>query len=389
MGNPVAIIGSGQTNHGRRFDVNYPDLVKEAIDRLFASTGIDPADVEGVVYGTMPSMMEGVALTHFYFAEVLGLVGKPLLKTETCGSTGISLAMTGYYWISSGMADLVLVVGSEKMNEGDSQATMTSILEPFYQRYFISGAPGIFSMQSQEWSVRFGIPAEKVREAATRLSIDHHDDAFDNPYAHIKQKLTEEDVNNARIITYPVRLWDVCPNSDGACAMLMASEKKAKQLGLPAAWVRGLGYAGEEYWFGDSDKVYWQCAIDAAKQAYKMAGITNPRKELDVAEVYNPFTFQELLYYECFGFCDFGQACDLTLKGVFSRNGELPCDPSGGTLCSNPIGATGLNRVAEAAMQVTNQAGAHQIPGARLALAHAMGGVDQYNGVMILGAERG
>jgi len=388
MGRPVAIIGSGQTVHGKRFDVNYPELVNEAVEAVFKAVGVEPRDIDGVVFGTMPSMMEGVALTHFYFADVLRAVGKPILKTETCGSTGVSLAITGYYWVTSGMADLVLVVGSEKMNEGDSQATMTTVVDPFYQRYFIAGAPGIFSMQSQEWSVRFGIPEEKVRAAATRISIDHHNDAFNNPFAHIKQRLTEDQVNNARIITYPVRLWDVCPTSDGACAMLFASEKMAKKLAKKAAWVKGVGYSGEEYWFGDSDKVVWQSAIQAAQQAYDMAGIRNPRKELDVAEVYNPFTFQELLYYECFGFCEFGQACDLTLKGVFAREGELPCDPSGGTLCTNPIGATGLVRVAEAALQVTGQAGAHQIAGAKLALSHAMGGVDQYNGIMILGSEK-
>jgi acetyl-CoA C-acetyltransferase len=387
MGKKVAIVGSGQTMHGRRFDLAYPELVNEAIESCLINTGVDAKDLDGVVFGTMPSMMEGVALTHFYFADVLRAKGKPILKTETCGSTGVSLAITAYYWIASGMADLLMVVGSEKMNEGDAQATMTTILEPFYQMYFIAGAPGVFSMQSQEWSVRFGIPEEKVRDAATRLSIDHHNDAFGNPYAHIKQRLTPEQVNTARIITYPVRLWDVCPTSDGACAMIFASEKMAKKLGKKAAWVKGVGYSGEEYWFGDSDKVMWQSAIQAAKQAYDMAGIKNPRKELDVAEVYNPFTFQELLYYECFGFCDFGQACDLTLKGMFSKDGELPCDPSGGTLCTNPIGATGLIRVAEAAMQVTGQAGDHQIPGAKQALAHAMGGVDQYNGVMILGAK--
>ena len=94
-----------------------------------------------------------------------------------------------------------------------------------------------------------------------------------------------------------------------------------------------------------------------------------------------------MLFYECFGFCDFGEAPDLVLKGVFSRDGELPCDPSGGVLCTNPIGATGLIRVAEAAMQVMGEAGAHQIPGAKLALAHAMGGIDQFNGALILGSE--
>ena len=387
MGRAVAIIGVGQTHHGRRMDVSYPDLVREAVLRVFEDTGLSPRDIDGVVSGTMPSMMEGIALTHFYFSEAMQAVGKPILKTETCGSTGVSIAHTAYYWVASGLADLVLAVGHEKMNEGNSQATMTTVVEPFYQRYFIAGAPGVFSMQSQMWTARYGIPEDKIRDAAAFISVTHHDSAFDNPYAHVKIKVTAEDVKTARVITYPIRLLDVCPNSDGVCAVIFASDKMAKKLGRKAAWVKGVGYRGEEYFFGDSDKVVWESAIQAARQAYDQAGIKNPRKELDVAEVYNPFTYQEMLFYECFGFCDFGTSPDLVLKGTFSRKGALPCDPSGGVLCTNPIGATGLIRVAEAAMQVTGKAGDHQVPGAKLALAHAMGGVDQFNGIMILGSK--
>jgi acetyl-CoA C-acetyltransferase len=368
-------------------DVSYPELVREGVMAVFEDTGLTPDDIDGVVSGTMPSMMEGVALTHFYFADAIQAVGKPVLKTETCGSTGMSIAHTAYYWIASGMADVILAVGHEKMNEGDSQATMTTVAEPFYQRPFISGAPGVFSMQSAIWKDRFGLSDEKVREAAAYISKTHHDSAFDNPYAHIKIRTTIEQIVNARIITYPVRLLDVCPNSDGVCAVIFASEEKARKMGRKVAWVKGIGYRGDEYFFGDSDKAEWVSAIEAAKQAYAQAGIKNPRKELDVAEVYNPFTFQEMMLYECFGFAAPGEAPDLVLKGTFARQGELPCDPSGGVLCTNPIGASGLIRVAEAALQVTGKGGAHQVPGARLALAHAMGGVAQFNGVMILGSE--
>ena len=126
--------------------------------------------------------------------------------------------------------------------------------------------------------------------------------------------------------------------------MIFASEDKINHFGRKAAWIKGIGYRGEEYFIGDSDKVVWRAAIESAKEAYDMAGISNPRKELDVAEVYNPFTYQEMLFYECFGFCDFGESPDLVLKGVFDRDGELPVDPSGGVLCTNPIGATGLIR---------------------------------------------
>ena len=387
MGRPVAVIAVGQTKHGNRSEITYPDLVREGVQAAFEDSGIAPDDIDGVVFGTMPSMMEGVAMTHFYFADALRAVGKPMLKTETCGTTGMSLAITGYYWVASGMADAVLVVGSEKMHEGDSQATISTVLEPFYLRPFMAGAPGIFSMLAQMWMERYNISEEKARDAAAKVSVDHHRDAFDNPYAHIKKAVTMEEVKNARVITYPSRLWDICPNSDGTCAVIFAAQDLARKLSQKPAWVKGVGFCGDEYWFGDSDKVSWQCAIDTARQAYKMAGITNPLKELDVAEIYNPFTYVELLHYECFGFCEPGHAADETLKGTFARDGTLPCDPSGGVLCTNPIGATALIRVAEAAMQVSGRAGDHQIDGAKLALAHGLGGVSQFNGIMILGSE--
>ncbi|PSR23215.1 MAG: acetyl-CoA acetyltransferase [Sulfobacillus acidophilus] len=388
MGRAVAIMGTGQTHHGKRFDVSYPELVREAVQRAFEDSGLSPEDVDAVVTGTMPSMMEGIALNHLYLADAIQVVGKPLLKTETCGSTGMSVAHTAFYWVAAGLADVVLAVGFEKMYEGDSQATMTTVADPWIQRSFVAGAPGIFAMQSNMWIDRHHIPAERLREAAAVISLRNHDDAFDNPYAHIKARISLEEIKDSRIVTYPIRRWDVCPNSDGACAVLFMSEHKAKQMANPPAWIKGVGYRGDESYLGDSDKVRWNTAIDAAKEAYHQAGIVNPRRELDVAEVYNPFTFMELLLYECFGFCDFGEACDLALQGTFSRGGDLPCDPSGGVLCTNPIGATGLIRVAEAAMQVTGKAGAHQVDGAQLALAHAMGGVSQFNGIMIVGSQQ-
>ena len=120
MGKAVAIIGTGQTKHGRRSDVCYPDLVREAVT-AFEDAGISLKDIDGVVLGTMPSMMEGVSSTHFYFAEAMGALRKPVMKVETCGSTGQSIAHCGFYWVASGMADIVLVMGSEKMSEATAR----------------------------------------------------------------------------------------------------------------------------------------------------------------------------------------------------------------------------------------------------------------------------
>jgi acetyl-CoA C-acetyltransferase len=242
-------------------------------------------------------------------------------------------------------------------------------------------------MQCVEWMYRFKIPEEKSREAAAQISVSNRDNAMDNPHAHIRMRVTMEEVMNARIITYPVRLLDVCPASDGACAVIFASERMAKKICKKPAWIKGIGFRGEEFFYGESDKSIWMSATEAAKEAYQQAGIRNPLKELDVAEIYNPFTYQEMIFYECFGFCPRGKAPDYVLKGTFRKGGQLPCCPSGGTLCTNPIGATGLIRLAEAALQVTGKAGARQVDGAKLAMSHAMGGVDQFNGVTIVGAE--
>lgn len=387
MARAVGIIGVGQTRHGRRDDVNYMELVHEAITAAIDDAGISLEDIDSVVHGTMPSAMEGINAAHLYLSDAMAAFGKPLMRVATCGSTGMSVAQSAFYHVASGLFDIVMAVGSEKMLENDPQGTMTTVADPFFQRAFIGGALGVFSMQSIQYAHRYNLPEERVREAAARISVNHHDNALDNPYAHIRIKITVDDVLKSRIIAYPSRLLDVCPSSDGACAIIFASEEKAKRFPQKTAWVKGLYYIGDEHFFGDSDKVVWESAIIAAKESYRMAGIKNPRKELDVAEVYNPFTYQELIFYECFGFCNFGEACKLVEDGVVLRGGDLPCDPSGGTLCTNPIGATGLIRVGETALQVTGRAGDRQIPGAKTALSHAMGGSDQFNGIMIVSSE--
>ncbi len=387
MARAVAIVGSGQTKHGRRDDVSFPELIHEAVERALQDVNMTPKDIDAVVSGSMPAFMEGMNMMHLYWSDALGGYKKPHIRVATCGTTGMSIAQIAYYHVASGMFDVVLAVGGEKMHEGDPQGTMNYVADPYFSRPFMSGAPGIFAWQTNEYSFRYGVSDERIRNAAALISVDRRDWGLLNPYAHVKTKVTVEDVLKARIIAYPVRLLDVCPSSDGACAVIFCSEKAAKKLGRKVAWVRGVGYAGDEVWLCDGDKVYWESAVTAAKAAYSMAGIKNPIKELDVAEIYNPFTFQELIYFESFGFCDKGKACELVEKGVILKGGELPCDPSGGVLCSNPIGATGLIRVAEASMQVTGNAGDHQIPGAKTAFSHAMGCMNQINGVMIVSSE--
>lgn len=386
MAGKVAIIGVGQTRHGHRDDVSYPELVREAVMACLADTDVDPARIDAVVSGSMPAPMGGVDAPELWLADAMGASSKPLMRVATCGSTGISIAHTAYYHVASGVCGLVLAVGMEKMYQSDPQGAMSTIADPAFQRAFLAGAPGVIALQSRQYINGCPVPEERVRLAAARISVRNHLAAFDNPFAHIKVKVSVNDVLHSRIICDPLHLLDICPGSDGACAVLFASEERAKELCPNPAWVKGVGYAGDEYWIGDKNLAQWESARVAAARAYKMAGIIDPLKELDVAEIYNPFTFQEMIFYECLGFCPPGQAYELVEGGVVERDGDLPCDPSGGVLCTNPIGATALIRVGEAALQVMGKAGDHRVPGAKVALAHGWGGAVQFNGVMILSA---
>lgn len=386
MARPVAIVGVGQTKHGRRDDVSYPELVREAVQACLADAGIGIEEVEAVVTGSMPAPEEGVEAPELWLSEAVG-VGvrpRPLLRVATCGTTGVSVAQAAYYHVAAGLYDLVLAVGMEMMTQGDPQGVMTTISEPMIQRPFLGGALVFFGLQCQEYIEASPVPPERVREAAARVAVRSHKAALTNPYAHIKLDVEVADVLSSRIVCYPLHLLDCCPASDGACALLFASEARAKQLASPPAWVKGLGYAGDEYWIADKHWVPWESARVAAQKAYHMAGIQSPLKELDVAELYIPFSFMELMLYEDFGFCERGRAYELVEAGATDMGGELPVVPSGGVLCTNPIGATGLIRVGEAALQVMGRAKANQVAGAKTALAHALGGTAQFNAVMIL-----
>ncbi len=381
----VAIVGVGQTAHGKRREVSFPELVHEAVKRALDDANLTIEEIEAVVSGSMPAPMEGVNAPHLYWGDdAAGAVLKSNMRVATCGTTGMSVAQSGYYHVASGMFDVVLAVGAEKQYEGEAQGTMNTVGDAHFSRPFVPGAPGVFAQQSNEYLHRYDVPEEKIRLAAAEVSVRNHLDAFDNPYAHIKIKIRVDDVLNSRIICYPIRLLDVCPQSDGACAIIYASEERARKITDTPAWVKGVAYCGNEYWSGDNDSVENPGTIEVARRAYKMAGITNPLKQLDVAEVYNPFTFQEMMHYECFGFCKPGEAYKLVEEGIVSRSGELPCDPSGGVLSTNPIGATAMVRVVEAALQVTGKAGAHQIPDAETAFSNGLGGANHLISVMIL-----
>jgi acetyl-CoA C-acetyltransferase len=225
------------------------------------------------------------------------------------------------------------------------------------------------------------------------VSKKNFDNALLNPFAHLHKKITTEDVKKSRQIAWPLRLLHCCPRSDGAAAVVMTSAKNARRYNR-VAWMRGAGHAADVYRIGDrikdaeSDLAIPRALTWACDEAYRQAGITDPLNQLDVIEVYAPFSNLEIAYYESMRIAASGRGIELVESGATAMGGKIPVCPSGGCMTANPIGATGLVRFGEAALQILGRAGEHQVDGARLALATACGGIDQFYTAEVLSSER-
>jgi acetyl-CoA C-acetyltransferase len=206
------------------------------------------------------------------------------------------------------------------------------------------------------------------------VSIKNHKNAKNNPFAQIAMDITVEDVMNSKMLSDPIKLLDSSPISDGACAIILADEQMTRRLSNKPVWVKGVGHSADAYNLGDRDLAEPGALIRAAQKAYDMAGIQNPIKEIDVAETYDAFSYQELLWSEGFGFCERGKGGKLVESGLTSMDGKLPINPSGGVLSAHPVLVAGLARIAEITIQLRGEGNERQVKGAKVGLAHGLNG---------------
>lgn len=385
MGRPTAIVATGQTDFvTRRLDVSMPEMVREAIDRCLDSKGVGLDQVDAVVVGNM-ELFEGVNQPDLLWIDAIGATGRPLYKINTGGTVGASVAVMCYYLVSSGMYDRVLGIGYEKQSEGESQSAITTVGDPVWERSVMAGAIGNFAVMASTYVNESGVTPEQ----AAKVAVKARRNACLNPHAHLKMPdITVEQVVNSRVLALPVRQLDMCPTSDGACAVLVTAEDDARRLTPRPAWIAATATAHEQQFMGDSPRrlADMRALQTVAASVYKQAGIHDPVRDLDVAEIYEPATYAELAMYENLHFCEKGQGGVLMDKGVTLLGGELPVNPSGGVLSTNAVGATALVRVAEAAAQVMGEAGEHQIQGVETALATGYGGNAWIEGLVLKGA---
>ncbi len=381
----VAVVGTGQTEHARRrTDVSQAGLAREAVVEALADAQLTMDDIDSVVIASGPAMFAAVNQPEKWIADAIGAQFKPVVRITSGGGTGLAGALAAVNQIKGGAARRVLVVAYDKLSEGALQASISTLYDPFWGREF---AVGIMGFSAAYWHARM-LKLGHTEEAAAMVSVKNRRNALLNPKAHVKREVTVDEVMASRPLCWPIKILDVPPISDGACAVILAHEADAEKITERPAWIRGMAYWGEADNGPDRRMVQSEPLQFAAAQVYKEAGITNPFRQFDVAEVQEPYTCFELSYYESLGFCPEGGAAELIASGETEMTGSLPVNPSGGCMGANPIGATALIRLAEAAMQVTGKAGAHQVPGAELAVAQAGGGWANLRGVAVVGAEK-
>ena len=380
----VAIIGVGQTHHQRRrADVNVPGLVREAARRALADAKLEMSDIDSVVVASGPVLFAAVNQPEKWVVDALGARGKPVVRITSGGGTGFAGALAAYYQVAGGQADRVLVVAYDKLSEGALQASISSLYDPFWGREF---AVGIMGFSAAYWRARMD-KLGHTEEAAAQVVVKNLHNARMNPYAHVRKTVTVDDVLKSAPLAWPIKLLDVPPISDGAAAVVLTREELVAQHTDTPAFIRGIAYCAEADNAPQRSMLMSEPLAHAARVVYRASGITNPRRQLDVVEVQEPYSCFELSYYESLGLCRPGGAAELIASGATAMGGDIPVNPSGGCQGANPIGAAGLIRLVEAAMQVTGRAGEHQVAGARLAAAQTGGGWANLRGLAVVSAD--
>jgi len=388
----VAVIGVGETVFKHHVaDKTYIELAQDAAKAALNDAGLTPDDIEAVVFSMAPTQFMGVNDAEKWSVDSIWASGKPFMRIHTGGATGGSALHAGYVHVASGMYSTVLVAGADRVAETpDAQHILNLIWDPFYEQDFALNTVTMTALSTQRYMHKY----RTTEEQYARVVVRSRKNAIKNPYAHLKGNITVEDVMASPRMSWPYKLFDICPRSTGAAAIILANEEITKKHCARPAFINGIGGVASTVFMGDRLGPYADVElseetefVSAGKEAYAQAGITDPIKQIQVVELYDPFSSIQFPQLESLGFCKPGQAQNLSDEGAFEIGALLSVNPSGGALCSNPIGVTGLVRVADAALQVMGKAREGQVSGVQNALSTAIGGSVQFANCTILGAD--
>ncbi|MEE9564033.1 MAG: thiolase domain-containing protein [Nitrosopumilaceae archaeon] len=367
----VCVLGAGGTKYGKLED-SISDIAIQASADAIESAGIQPKEINA----SYISNVFGVADKQVHLGPVimsnLGIPEKPSLTIESaCGSGSVSFR-EAFANVAAGFYDAILVTGVEKITHTGTEWTTTYFSycsDFFYEGQAGASFPGLFASMARAYLTEFKATEEDFAEVA----VKNHDNGLLNPKAHLRKKITIEDVMKSPVVASPLKLYDCCPFSDGASSVILCSEKFAKEHSKDYIHVIGSGRGGSSAALqGREHMTTIPSTKIAAEAAYKMAGITP--KDIDFAEVHDCFTIAEIVDSEDLGFFEKGKGVQGVREGQTKRNGEIPINPSGGLKSKgHPIGATGVGQVVEVFEQLTGKAGERTVKDARIGLTHNFG----------------
>jgi len=374
----IAIVGVAQTKYeARKYKETYYDMIYEVTKAALKDSGLSLEDIDNVIT-VSNDFFDGRTISSMAIGEAAGAHDKNISTVEGDGSFG---AFYGAMRVLAGYRS-TLVVAHGKGSEGDPRFITNAMFDPVYQRPLGIEAISAAALQANTYMTRYGISERQLAQ----ISVKNLGNAKYNPNAHLAMDITVEDVINSPKVATPLKELDCSPVSDGAAAIIIANAEIAQKAKQPPIWIKAITHCSEAYFLGDRDLAVPKALQDAAQRAYKMAGIQDPRQEIDLVELYDAFSYMEPLWLEGMGFCAPGEGVKLTEQGVTALGGELPVNPSGGVLSSHAILVAGLARIIEATLQLRGQAGKRQVKSARTALAHGINGAcGQSHCVWILG----
>ncbi len=371
MSEKVCVLGAGSTKYGK-LNESIIEISLNASKDAIDSAGITPRDIKA---GYISNVF-GVTDHQVHMAPVimsnLGIPDVPGLTIESACGSGSVMFREAYANIAAGFYDCVIALGVEKITHTGTAESTT--LFSYCSDYFYEGGngasfPGLFGSMARAYLATY----KATEEDLAKIAVKNHENGFFNPKAHIRKKITVDDVMNSPVVASPLKLYDCCPFSDGASAVILCNEEFAKKSGKPYIEVIGSGRgASPASVQSRKDITTIPSTVDAANQAYKMANLAP--KDIDFAEVHDCFTIAELIDIEDLGFFPKGSGAQAIREDRTSLKGDIPVNPSGGLKSKgHPIGATGVGQVVEVFEQLTNKAGERTVKGAEIAMTHNFG----------------
>ncbi|MFC1999317.1 thiolase family protein [Chloroflexota bacterium] len=368
----VGIVATAQTKYEEaKPKLHLSELLCEVVEEVLAKTGLaftrDGTGLEDSVTCCSDHWDGQIGSSK----NAQDVAGGDLRESDNVASGGASAFFLAIARLLSHRCDTILVTAHCKESQGEPRLIENMGFDPVYLRMlgldFLSAA----ALQANRYMHKYGITSEQC----AKVVVKNRGNAKNNPFSQAPLDLTVDDVLNSPMLAFPLKLLETKPVSDGACAIILATEEKAKKLTDKPVWVTGISSCYDSYYLGDRDLADCRALAEAARRAYSMAGVSDPRKEMDLVELSEYCAYQELLWLEGLGFCGRGEGGRLIDSGVAEMGNELPVNPSGGLLSGVPTMVDGLSRIAEVALQLKGEAGARQMPGAKKALAHSVMGV--------------